>query len=84
LSSGSGSGNPEWEKMQIGDKHPEKYIFREISNNVLGLKILQFFVADPGSVFFFDPGSGLEKSESGILGSGINIPDPQHCIKLYT
>jgi hypothetical protein len=37
----------------------------------------------PRKVQIRDPGSGLEKSRSGIqdkhLGSGINIADPQHC-----
>jgi hypothetical protein len=30
-----------------------------------------------------NPGSGREKSDTGWekIGSGINIPDPQHCIK---
>jgi hypothetical protein len=41
--------------------------------------ILKFFDAD------LDPGSGMEKFRSGIRhkepGSGINIPDPQHCKK---
>ncbi len=50
----------------------------------LGLKIIKFFVADPGSGAFFTrdpgirwifyPGSGMEK-----LWSGMNIPDTQHC-----
>jgi hypothetical protein len=37
-----------------------------------GLKILQFFYADPGSRIRFDPGSGMEK-----FVFGINISDPQ-------
>jgi hypothetical protein len=48
--------------------------FRE---KIFGLKILKFFDADPpdpGSEIFFLPVSGMEK-----FGSGINIPDPQHC-----
>jgi hypothetical protein len=39
---------------------------------ILVLKILKFF--DVGNLF--DPASGVEKFGSG---SGINIPDPQHC-----
>jgi hypothetical protein len=41
---------------------------------IFWVKILKFFDADPGSWDLFDPGSGMEK-----FGSGINIPDPQHC-----
>jgi hypothetical protein len=51
-------------RIRIRDEPPGSY-FRELRNNFLGY-ILQFFDADPGS--------GMEK-----LGSGINIPDPQHC-----
>jgi hypothetical protein len=38
--------------------------------------MLKFFVADLGSGIFstHDPGFGMEK-----FGSGIDIPDPQHC-----
>ncbi len=64
---GSGSG------MNIPDN-----FFRELRNIFLGLQIHIFFDADryPGSGIFLtlDPGSGMEK-----LGSGINIPGPQHC-----
>jgi hypothetical protein len=31
-------------------------------------------------LLFLDPGSGMGKKS----GSGINIPDPQHCYILYT
>jgi hypothetical protein len=41
---------------------------------VFWVKILKFFDADPGWKKF---GSGIEKNSD--LGSGINIPDPQHC-----
>jgi hypothetical protein len=37
-------------------------------------KILKFFDADPGISLTPDP--GWKK-----FGSGINIPDPQHCLK---
>jgi hypothetical protein len=43
-----------------------------------GLEILKFFDADPGPGSF-DHLSGIEKIGSG---SGINVPDPQHCLKL--
>jgi hypothetical protein len=39
----------------------------------LGLKLLKFFDAD-GIRILFAPGSGME-----IIGSGIKIPDLQHC-----
>jgi hypothetical protein len=39
---------------------------------IFGLKILQYNFADPDPGLF-DPGSGMEKIESGI-----NILDPQH------
>ncbi len=51
------------------DPDPGSY-FRELKNNFLGLKILKFFDADPGS--------GMEK-----FGSGMFIPDPQHCLKIF-
>jgi hypothetical protein len=36
-----------------------------------------FGSGDPGSG---DPGSGMGKNQDP--GSGINIPDPQHCLKV--
>jgi hypothetical protein len=38
-------------------------------------------------LLFLDPGSGIRDPGSGMgknqdLGSGINIPDPQHCLFL--
>jgi hypothetical protein len=47
----------------------------EISAPVFGLKILNFFDADP------DPGSEILSTLDP--GSGINSPDPKHCKKLY-
>ncbi len=41
------------------------------SSAVVQIKILKFFDVDPGWKKF---GSGMEN------GSGINIPDPQHCV----
>ncbi len=41
----------------------------ESVESIFGLKIFKFFDADP------DPGL-----KSSVPGSGINIPDPQHCI----
>jgi hypothetical protein len=42
---------------------------------IFWVKILQFFAENPGirDGKNSDPGSGMEK-----VGSGINIPDPQH------
>jgi hypothetical protein len=53
-----------WEKIRIQNEHRPSY-FRKLRNNFLGLKILQFFDADPGS--------GMEK-----FGSGIKVPDPHY------
>jgi hypothetical protein len=44
-------------------------------NHFLGVKIFKFFVADPGWKKF---GSGIRDGNNSELGSGINIPDPQH------
>jgi hypothetical protein len=46
---------------------------------IFWVKILKKFFdvdadLDLGSGNIFDPGSGMEK-----FGSGLNIPDPQHC-----
>jgi hypothetical protein len=69
--SASGSG--------IRDEQPGSY-FQELRNHFfvfLGVKILKFFDADPGSgmetVRIRDP--GWKK-----VGSGIKILDPQHCL----
>jgi hypothetical protein len=41
---------------------------------------LFYLFLDPGSEIR-DPGSGMGKNQDP--GSGINIPDPQHCIKYF-
>jgi hypothetical protein len=46
-----------------GMNNPD-HISESLENNFLAVKILKLFDADPGR----------EK-----IGSGINIPDPQHC-----
>ena len=51
-------------KFRIWDEHPGSY-FRELRNNSWA-RMLKFFDAE----------LGWKKSD---LGSGINIPDPQHC-----
>jgi hypothetical protein len=69
--SASGSG--------IRDEQPGSYVL-ELRNHFfgfLGVKILKFFDEDPGS--------GMETVRIRDLGwkkvgSGINIPDPQHCM----
>jgi hypothetical protein len=72
---GSGSGircffDP-W--IRIRDEQPGSY-FRELKKQFFGLKYLIKF-------FYVDPGSGMEKNSNPgwkKVGSGINIPDPQH------
>jgi hypothetical protein len=73
--------DPGWEKVsiRIRDEQPGSY-FLELRNHFFaffGVKILKFFDEDPGSgmetVRIRDP--GWKK-----VGSGINIPDPQHCL----
>jgi hypothetical protein len=63
---------------RVRTEHPRSY-FRELKNYFWGLKTLKSSCADPdpGSEIFLtlDPVSGMEK-----FGSGINIPDPQHCL----
>jgi hypothetical protein len=64
--SGSGMNNPD-------------HVSQSLESMFLGKK-LKFFDADPGS------GSGMEKSRIRDtrwkkVGSGINIPDQQHCQK---
>ncbi len=62
-----GSGIRDGKKsIRIRDEQPRSY-FRELRNHFFGVKILKFFAADP------DP-------RWKKLGSGINIPDPQHCV----
>ncbi len=53
-----------------------EHISESLKNN-FGGKILKFFYADPG------PGMEKTRIQDGINsdpGSGINIPDPQHCL----
>jgi hypothetical protein len=66
----------------IRDEQPGSYFF-ELRNHFfafLGVKILKFFDEDPGSGIqdgdSSDPGFGKKSDPE----SGINIPDPQHCI----
>jgi hypothetical protein len=62
---------------RIRDEQSGSY-FLELRNHFFGVKILKFFDVDPGS--------GMEKvriRDTGWkkVGSGINIPDPQHWSK---
>ncbi len=75
LTPGSGMGRKSASGSGIRDEQPRSY-FLELRNHFFGVKILKFFDADPGSgmetvVRIRDP--GWKK-----VGSGINIPDPQH------
>jgi hypothetical protein len=70
-----GSGIGDGKKIQIRDENPGSY-FRELSNISLGPKFLNSLLRFRISSLF-DPGAGMEK-----FGSGINIPDPQHCSKM--
>ncbi len=49
-------------------------IFPRAWKQFFGLKITSILWCGSGIRNLFEPGSGLEK-----FGSGINIPDPQHC-----
>jgi hypothetical protein len=73
--SASGSG--------VRDEQPGSY-FLELRNHFFGffgVKIPKFFDADPG---WRQLGSGIRDGKKSDPGSGINIPDPQHCFKLKT
>jgi hypothetical protein len=90
---GSGSGigclfdpwirDPGWEKVsiRIRDEQPGSY-FLELRKHFfllfLGLKYLNSLmrIQDPGWRQF---GSGIRDGKNLDPGSGINIPDPQHC-----
>ncbi len=57
------------------------HIFLELRNHFfafLGVKILKFFDEDPGSGME-QFGCGIRDGKKSDPGSGINIPDPQHC-----
>jgi hypothetical protein len=59
-----------------------EHIFESLET-IFGVKILKFFDAEPGSGME-KFGSGIRDGKKSVPGSGINIPDPQHCIKLGT
>jgi hypothetical protein len=64
-------------RMRIRDEH-----FSQSLETVLRLKKLKFFYADPspesGIFLALDP---VSRTRTEKFGSGINIPDPQHCIR---
>jgi hypothetical protein len=63
----------------IREEQPGSY-FLELRNHFFcffGVKILKFFYADPGSEMETVRIRDEKKSDPG---SGINIPDPQHCL----
>ncbi len=72
LGSGMGKKSRSGSGMNIPDHSSESL------ETIYGIKIIEFLDADPdpGNLFDLDPGSGMKK-----FGSGINIPDPQHCSK---
>jgi hypothetical protein len=61
--------------IRIRDEHPGSY--SESLEKIFGLKILYLCSGSRSWIRnLVDPGYGMEK-----FGSGINIPDPQHCGK---
>ncbi len=66
-------------KIRIRDEHPGSY-FQELKT-IFWVKntLILLCESNPGSGIFLtlDPGSGMEKFESGIIN-----PDPQHCLYL--
>ncbi len=84
-----GSGIRDGRKLASGsgirDEQPGSY-FLELRNHFLpflGLKYLNSLmrIRDPGWRQF---GSGIRDGKKSDPGSGINIPDPQHCLKEST
>ncbi len=77
LDPGSGMGESQHQDLGSGMNNPSYFL--ELRNHFfafLGVKILKFFDEDPGS--------GMETvrirdGKKSDPGSGINIPDPQHC-----
>jgi hypothetical protein len=69
--------------IRIRDEHHGSY-FRlpRAQKQFFGLKILKFFDADPDAGFgiFLTMDPGYKYSD---LGSGINIPDPQHFFNIF-
>jgi len=77
--SGSRSGDPD-PGIRIRNEKPRSY-FQELKNQFFWVKIRKFFDADPGWRKF---GSGIRDGKHSDPGSGINIPDSQHCLQVKT
>jgi hypothetical protein len=82
LTPGSGMGISQHPDPGSGMKQTGSYFLElRLETIFFGVKILKFFDADPGSgmetVRIRDP--GWKK-----VGSVINIPDPQHCLKFVS
>ncbi len=83
LDPGSGMGRKSASGSGIRDEQPGSY-FLELRNPFflvfLGLKYLNYLmrigIRDPGWRQF---GSGIRNGKKSDPGSGINVPDPQHC-----
>jgi hypothetical protein len=56
--------DPGWEKIQIQDEHSRSFF-------IISFWVMRIWIRD-----LVNPGSGIEKIESGI-----KIPDPQHFIQ---
>jgi hypothetical protein len=67
--------DPGWKKVDPDPGLTSQIIFPRAWKQFFGLNILKFFAADPGSKIFLTLDPGWKNSD---LGSGINIPDPQH------
>jgi hypothetical protein len=42
---------------------------------------MRILAQDPEIFITLDLGSGIRDGKNSDLGSGINIPDPQHCLQ---
>jgi hypothetical protein len=67
---GSGMGKKSGSGSGMNNRDP----ISESLETSFGVKILKFFDADPGSGIFLTLDPGWKK-----FGSGMKIPDPQHC-----
>jgi hypothetical protein len=70
--------DPGWVKI-LGSGLNNPHLISESSETMFWVKILKFIDLDPGSgmeIRIRDPGWNK-------LGSGLNIPDPQHCLTAW-
>jgi hypothetical protein len=68
--------DPGWVKKS-GSGMNNPIIFPSLKSN-FWVKILKFFDVDPGSGM---EKIGIRDKKKSDPGSGINIPDPQHCLR---